>query len=90
MSIPLPLPLADTPLATGPSFRVVVYEGAGAEPLDATFRNEAVAALLLKGFAVSVVRTGGTAAPITAGTLVVLGKFSESKPDTRLPKLSRS
>ena len=81
MSIPLPLPLANVVSATGPSFRVVVYEGAGAEPLDATFRNEAVSALLLKGFAVSVVRTGGTAAPITAGTLVVLGKFSESKPE---------
>ena len=80
MSIPLPLPLANA-APSGPSFRVVVYEGVGADPLDPAVRAEAVQALLLKGFAVSVVRTGGSAAPITAGTLVVLGKFTEAKPD---------
>jgi Pyruvate/2-oxoacid:ferredoxin oxidoreductase delta subunit len=80
MSIPLPLPLANA-APSGPSFRVVLYEGAGAEPLDPALRGEAVKELLLKGFGVSVVRAGGTAAPITAGTLVVLGKFSEAKPD---------
>ena len=80
MSIPLPLPLANA-APSGPSFRVIVYEGVGADPLDPAVRAEAVQALLLKGFAVSVVRTGGSAAPITAGTLVVLGKFTEAKPD---------
>ena len=78
MSIPLPLANA---APSGPSFRVVMYEGVGADPLDPALRGEAVKELLLKGFAVSVVRTGGTAAPITAGTLVVLGKFAEAKPD---------
>ena len=81
MSIPLPLPLAAAAPAKGAGFRVVVYEGVGAEPLDAKFRNEAVQALLVKGFAVTLVRVGGTVSPITAGTLVVLGRFAEAKPD---------
>jgi NAD-dependent dihydropyrimidine dehydrogenase PreA subunit len=80
MSIPLPLPLANA-APTGPSFRVVVYEGVGADPLDPALRAEAVQALLLKGFAVTMVRAGGSVAPITAGTLVVLGHFAEAKPD---------
>ncbi len=74
------LPMADAKAATITRFRVAVYESTGAEPLDAGVRGDLVAALLSKGYAVTVVRPGATLARFTAGTLVVLGRFTEAKP----------
>jgi Pyruvate/2-oxoacid:ferredoxin oxidoreductase delta subunit len=81
MSIPLPLPISAASPSKASGFRVVVYEGTGAEPIDPKLRNETVSALLMKGFAVTLVRVGGTVSPITAGTLVVFGRFTEAKPE---------
>jgi Pyruvate/2-oxoacid:ferredoxin oxidoreductase delta subunit len=74
----LPLPTA----APGsPAFRVALFEGAGAEPLEPQMRGELLAALLSKGFPVSVVKAGANVAVAASGTLVVLGRFTENQPD---------
>lgn len=62
-------------------FRVAVYEGVGARPLDPGVRAAVVAALLQKGYAVSVVRPGGSVSGATAGHLVVVGRFTEANPE---------
>lgn len=61
-------------------FRVAVYEGAGSRPLDPTVRTAVVSALLQKGYAVTVVRPGGSVSGSSAGNLVVVGRFEEAKP----------
>jgi len=58
-----------------------MYEGSGAEPFDPKLRTELVTLLLSKGYPVTVVRPGRPVTTITAGTLVVLGHFSEAKPE---------
>jgi NAD-dependent dihydropyrimidine dehydrogenase PreA subunit len=75
------LPLIDSQAATISRFRVAVYEGTGAAPLDPAVRRELVSTLLAKGFAVTVVRPGATVSGPKTGTLVVLGRFDEAKPD---------
>jgi NAD-dependent dihydropyrimidine dehydrogenase PreA subunit len=59
---------------------VAVYEGAGSRPLDPAVRTAVVAALLQKGYAVTVVRPGGSVSDSSAGHLVVVGRFEEAKP----------
>lgn len=81
MSIPIPLPTSAPPPSKASGFRVAVYEGAGAEPLDPKLRTETVTTLLVKGYAVTVLRAGGNVSEVNAGTLVVLGRFTEAKPD---------
>ena len=74
----LPLPTAGS---NSTAFRVALFEGAGAEPLEPQARGELLAALLSKGFPVSVVKAGANVAETASGTLVVLGRFHETKPE---------
>lgn len=58
------------------TLRVVFYEGADAQPLEAADRFAAMTALLEKGFAVTRAVAGGRVAPHERGSLLVLGKFA--------------
>jgi len=60
-----------------PTLRVVLYEGAEAQPLDADERFSALTALLEHGFAVTRAVAGGCVAPHKHGSLLVLGKFAD-------------
>jgi len=62
-------------------FRVAVFEGTGSRPFSPTVRSELVTSLLGKGYAVTVVRTGGTVSPSATGHLVVLGQFDQQPPE---------
>lgn len=62
------------------SLRVVVYEGSGAQPFEAAERALLVRALLEKGCAVSCTAHGGSLAETTSGAVLVLGRFTEIKP----------
>jgi Pyruvate/2-oxoacid:ferredoxin oxidoreductase delta subunit len=64
------------PLLAEPTLRVVLYEGANAQPLQAAERFSALSALLEKGFAVTCTVAGGRVAPHPRGSLLVLGKFA--------------
>jgi NAD-dependent dihydropyrimidine dehydrogenase PreA subunit len=66
---------------TAAPFRVAVYEGAGSRPFDPAVRAALVPALLQKGYAVTVVRPGGGVSGSSAGHLVVVGRFTEAKPE---------
>lgn len=61
-------------------FRIVVYEGVGATPLDVAVRQGLVRTLLEKGYGVTCVRPGGTVGGMESGTLCVLGAFGAGKP----------
>ena len=63
-------------LTTDFTLRVVLYEGADAQPLDAPDRFAALTALLEKGFAVTRAVAGGRVAPHERGSLLVLGQFA--------------
>jgi Pyruvate/2-oxoacid:ferredoxin oxidoreductase delta subunit len=63
-------------LTTQSTLRVVLYEGAGAQPLEADDRFTALTALLEKGFTVTRAVAGGRVAPHPRGPLLVLGKFA--------------
>src|ERR1043166_6659517 len=62
------------------TLRIVLYEGEGAQPLEATDRFGVLSALLEKGFAVTRVGAGAAVAPPDRSPLLVLGKF-----DGRMP-----
>ena len=66
-------------LTTQSTLRVVLYEGADAQPLEAIERFNALTALLEKGFAVTRAVAGGRVAPHPRGSLLVLGKFAEGR-----------
>ena len=55
--------------------RIVLYEGGGAQPLEANDRFAAMTALLEKGFAVTRVTGEGRVAPADRTSLLVLGRF---------------
>jgi Pyruvate/2-oxoacid:ferredoxin oxidoreductase delta subunit len=59
------------------TLRVVLYEGDGAQPLEAQDRFAALSALLEKGFAVTRSTAGGRVAPADRSTLLVLGRFND-------------
>ena len=63
-------------LTTATTLRVVLYEGADAQALEAGDRFSALTALLEKGFAVTRAVAGGSVAPHPRGSLLVLGKFA--------------
>ena len=54
------------------TLRIVLYEGDGAQPLEAADRFAAMSALLEKGFAVTRVAGGGRVAPADRTALLVL------------------
>ena len=62
------------------TLRVVLYEGKGAQPLEAADRFAAVSALLEKGFAVTRVAGEGNVAPADRTSLLVLGRFDGGSP----------
>jgi Pyruvate/2-oxoacid:ferredoxin oxidoreductase delta subunit len=63
-------------LTTQSTLRVVLYEGADAQPLEAADCFTALSALLEKGFAVTRAVAGGRVAPHPRGSLLVFGKFA--------------
>ena len=73
----IPLPLAHSPKT---AIRLALYEGSGADPIPQPLRGEIIAALLAKGYPVSIIKPNRPSGPILAGTLVVLGLFHEDKP----------
>lgn len=69
------------PTPKTPTMKVALYEGAGSEELSAADRGALLKSLLEKGVAVSCIRPGRAVAPPPAGDLLVLGRFTETKPD---------
>lgn len=67
--------------AAKPVVRIAIYEAEGARPLAAGNRLELTRTLLEKGYAVSTVRPGGQLSGVSQGSLIVLGEFTERKPD---------
>jgi len=65
---------------TDRSLRVVLYEGSGANPLDADLRLAAMNALLERGFAVTRAGAGRPLAPADDAPLLVLGRWAEGRP----------
>ena len=63
------------------TLRVILYEGAGAQPLDAADRFTALTSLLERGYAVT--RTSGerAVAPADRSAVLVLGKFADGVPE---------
>ena len=59
--------------------RVVLYEGPGAEPLEAATRRDLFTRLLDRGYAVSLAGRGAPATPPEAA-VIVLGRFQGSPP----------
>ena len=62
------------------TLRVVLYEGIGAQPLEANDRFATMAGLLEKGFAVTRVAGEGRVAPADHASLLVLGRFDGGMP----------
>src|SRR5437867_9075593 len=62
------------------TLRIVLYEGAGSQPLKATERYAAMTALLEKGFAVTRANGEGHVAPADHSALLVLGRFEDGRP----------
>src|ERR1051326_703273 len=67
-------------LQTHTALRVVFYEGAGSQPLDAPERFAAVTALLERGFSVTCANGTGQVSPADRSELLVLGRFREGPP----------
>jgi len=67
-------------LKTQSTLRVVLYEGQGAQPLEAQDRFSTLTALLEKGHAVTRSTPGGRVAPADRATLLVLGRFDGGRP----------
>ncbi len=64
-----------------PTHRIVLYEGAGAEPRPATERCAAVSALLERGYAVTRSAADRPVAPADRSPMLVLGRFGGQPPD---------
>ena len=60
------------------TLRVVLYEGDGAQPLEANDRFAALTALLDRGYAVTRTTMQGNVAPADRTALLVLGKFGQA------------
>ena len=66
-------------LTSQTTLRIVLYEGASAQPLDSDGRLAALTALLERGFTVTRAVAGGSVAPHDRGSLLVLGKFADKR-----------
>ena len=62
------------------TLRIVLYEGSGAQPLEANDRFAAMTGLLEKGFAVTRVTGEGRVSPADRASLLVLGRFDGGTP----------
>ncbi len=65
------------------TLRVVLYEGDGAQALDAGERFTAMTALLERGYAVTRTTTQGSVAPADRTSLLVIGKFNGPAPQAQ-------
>lgn len=63
------------------NFRVVLYEGDGAMPIEDSQRSSILRALLDKGHRVTSVRKGGNVASSEQGSVLVLGRFGTQIPE---------
>jgi Pyruvate/2-oxoacid:ferredoxin oxidoreductase delta subunit len=63
-----------------PTFRIVLYEGSGAEPLAAEERFQTMTALLERGFPVTRAGAERPVAPPDRAHVTVLGRFTEPLP----------
>ena len=70
-------------LAATPSLRVIVYEGAGSQPLGADERFQTLKALLEKGYEVTCTGAGESVVPLDDRVSLVVGSFSEGKLPSR-------
>jgi Pyruvate/2-oxoacid:ferredoxin oxidoreductase delta subunit len=76
-----------------PALRVILYEGAGADPLAPAERFAAFTALLERGFAVTSTQGGAAVAPAGQSPHLVLGRFGQNAPEltgTEAPCASES
>ena len=64
-----------------PALRIVLYEGAGAQPLAPADRYAAVSALLEKGYAVTRSAADRPVAPADKSPMLVLGRFGGTPPE---------
>ena len=64
-----------------PALRIVLYEGAGAQPLAPADRYAAVSALLEKGYAVTRSAADRPVAPADKSPMLVLGRFGGEPPE---------
>jgi Pyruvate/2-oxoacid:ferredoxin oxidoreductase delta subunit len=64
-----------------PALRIILYEGAGAETLDATDRLAAVTALLERGYAITRSTAERPFASADRSPLLVLGVFADPPPE---------
>ena len=62
------------------TLRVILYEGEGAQALDANERFAALSALLERGYSITHTAAQGNVAPADRTSLLVLGKFGVSTP----------
>lgn len=62
------------------TLRIVMYEGAGAQPLEDEQRFNALTALLENGFAVTRAVENGTVSPADKSSLLVLARFENGQP----------
>jgi Pyruvate/2-oxoacid:ferredoxin oxidoreductase delta subunit len=62
------------------TLRIVLYEGEGAQPLDADARLSCLSTLLEKGYAVTRATGTGVVAATRRGSVLVLGRFSDGPP----------
>jgi len=68
------------PIAAGSPLLVVLYEGAGAQPLDAPTRFEVMRALLEQGYRVIATRAGRAGTTPGERRVLVLGRFTGAPP----------
>jgi Pyruvate/2-oxoacid:ferredoxin oxidoreductase delta subunit len=62
------------------TLRIILYEGDGAQPLEAADRFATLSGLLEKGFAITRVGGEGRVAPADRASLLVLGRFDGGQP----------
>jgi NAD-dependent dihydropyrimidine dehydrogenase PreA subunit len=62
------------------TFKVALYEGKGAKPLESVQRSAILRELLVKGHSVSSIRENGSVSHPAAGVLLVLGQFEGNPP----------
>src|ERR1043166_10184515 len=67
------------------SLHVVLYEGAGSEPLSNESRLRAMTALLERGFALTRTTAEVTVRQSSHTTMIVLGQFPETMPSRQEP-----
>jgi Pyruvate/2-oxoacid:ferredoxin oxidoreductase delta subunit len=68
-------------MSLAPALRIVLYEGEGAQRLDAAERYQALSCLLERGFAVTSASGERAVAPPDASPTVVLGRFGGAAPE---------